>query len=147
MTAFCVPKTVDLFNINDYTEQEIILFIAYSLMKQNKRAAESVGDIEIIERCRFRTSDGSKCAVGFCIPDDRYREEFEINSAVSVFTIVYRINISYSRLKILEKFQKLHDQLKPDKWESSILESFSRYFRGITELKAAIDAGIAARAA
>lgn len=139
MDANFTPKTVDIFNINAFTLQEIILFIAYHLVRQNKAARDVEGF------CRFKVGD-MKCAVGFCIPDEKYEPKFENASQVTYFVNAVGIDVSSERLTVLLNFQAIHDQNRDTKlWKYLIIEQFSRYFDNPAELRAAINAGIAGR--
>ena len=136
-----VPKTVDIFAINTFTLREIILFIAYHLVRQNKAARNYEGF------CQFKIGDGTKCAVGFCIPNERYQPKFESDSVVSSFVKIFGIDITPDRLDVLIAFQAIHDQNRDTKmWKYLIIEKFQSYFDDLSELKEAIKAGIAARA-
>jgi hypothetical protein len=51
--------------------QEIFDTVARHIIKQGKPAVNEYGD------CKYRTADGSMCAVGVLIPDDVYTEDME----------------------------------------------------------------------
>lgn len=51
--------------------QEIFTFVIESLKAQGKRAIDTDG------KCRLRGEGGTKCAVGFLIPDSEYSPELD----------------------------------------------------------------------
>lgn len=59
-------------------------------------------------RCRYRTSDGRKCAVGRHIPDDKYNINIE---SYPIREVMERLPIEIQELgdKFLLKMQGLHD--------------------------------------
>ena len=53
------------------SKQEIFIFVLESLKAQGKQAIGPNG------HCRLRGEDGTKCALGFLIPDAEYSPEFD----------------------------------------------------------------------
>ena len=110
-------KTVDIFKINNYSLQEVIEFVAYNMIKQNQQAAvfTRFGDVS---SCHLRFN-GKKCALGWCIPDDKYSPDMEENSEVSTFMDEYKIHPSNDVTNLLTSLQTLHDEQRPYYWDNS----------------------------
>lgn len=53
------------------TQQETFDFVVGAIVAQGGPSCNDMG------YCRYRTSDGRKCAAGHCIPDEVYNPEFE----------------------------------------------------------------------
>lgn len=58
------------------TKQAIFNKAVNGLLKQKKPAVNKDGD------CKYKTASGLKCAVGFSIPDDKYKKSFEGEQAI-----------------------------------------------------------------
>ena len=56
------------------TKQELFDFVIPKLREQGK---QSLGASNDAEYCRYRGDDGSMCAIGLCIPEDKYSPDFE----------------------------------------------------------------------
>lgn len=74
------------------------------LLTQKERAIDESGD------CRYRTSNGLKCAVGCLIPDENYSINFEGRK------------VSFFMLNEILNFEKIEEKL--DKWEKHHLLDF-----------------------
>ncbi len=80
--------------------------------------------------CRYRGSNGSKCAIGCLIPDDKYSKDIE---GVSVLTLVNRyystgIWIKQNLLvssEILSELQRCHDIIGKTSFSIHIKEGLS----------------------
>jgi hypothetical protein len=59
------------------TKREVFDIVKNHLLTQNKRSVDEYG------RCMYRAPDGSKCAIGCLIPDERYKPELEKLAAYS----------------------------------------------------------------
>lgn len=101
------------------------------LLSQNKRAVSKDGD------CLYRAPDGSKCAIGCLIPDDKYSPEFEHKSAARG---IYRYGLGiksqpevYNLGKVLatlgftsedehfiSQLQSIHDRHAVESWRESL---------------------------
>lgn len=60
------------------TKQSIFNKAVNGLFKQKKPAVNTKGD------CQFKTASGLKCAVGFAIPEDKYKKNLEDEPAIDV---------------------------------------------------------------
>ena len=137
-------KEVSIMNLFNFSEQEIFDFVAFNLIKQSKLSAikeisEDHGGQELI-KCKYRSEDGCKCAVGFLIPDNVYSPEFEDNGIPSILS---KLKVeSFNNNELLAKLQMLHDSIpmgaKPIMWfeELKIFASANDYIRfNFTHLK------------
>ena len=59
------------------THQEIFDFVWTKLYEQGEQSTDDF-------RCKYRTLDGLKCAVGHLIPDDLYEEAMEGHSVITI---------------------------------------------------------------
>lgn len=75
-------------------------------------------------RCRYRTEDGLKCAIGYCIPNKDYQPSMEGESARGMAD---RLGICYPQSSIMEKLQAAHDLAD----ESNFVEDFKERARSI----------------
>lgn len=91
------------------TKQAIFNKAVNGLLKQKAPAI-------IKDRCVFKTADGLKCAIGFAIPDERYKKSFEGQEAWRVLANIGVINpdnftkaqfISWTNF--LQSLQDAHD--------------------------------------
>ena len=103
-------------------QQEIFDTVVRHLAKQGKPAMNAVG------KCLYRGPDGTKCAVGFLIPDDIYVPEMDQGSLGMLLGVVeliskfktlpdfFRINTS-----LLSELQAVHDHQPQDAWNRNDL--------------------------
>ena len=71
--------------------------------------------------CAYRGADGSMCAVGCLINDDRYTSDLEHRSVphgpvIKAIESSLGIEINYGCVRMLEMWQKYHDQLSYYRW-------------------------------
>jgi hypothetical protein len=65
------PTLLSFLN-GTHSFEEVVAFIDEQMELQGKPAIEgTIGDTD--GRCYYRTSDGSKCAIGHLIPDEEYQ--------------------------------------------------------------------------
>jgi hypothetical protein len=89
----------------ELTLQQIFDTSTAALLAQGKPALEN-------GRCRYRTADGCKCAVGHLIPDDRYDPAMDFDAGLHVGNSMIRdaVGIDYDeRLRLLAQLQATHD--------------------------------------
>lgn len=67
----------------DQTMQHIFDTVVPLLIQQGKCSVQMDSDFDD-PICMYRASDGSKCAIGWLIADDRYSQEFESHGVVDV---------------------------------------------------------------
>lgn len=100
------------------THQEIFDISTTALLKQGKAAFEPYFG------CRYRTTDGLKCAVGHLIPDDAYVPEMEgngVDGAAETFPAAFaNLETNAETLDLLRRLQGAHDlhltNEDPDRW-------------------------------
>ena len=110
---------------------ETIEFVRDKLLAQNCKSLNSEG------ACRFRGDNGTKCALGWIIPDYLYRKKLE-NFPTGYLLLpsearedcVKKAQKRISKMgigfKLGLKLQEIHDSDKPENWEfrfSSLIES------------------------
>lgn len=97
-----------------------ILFdvMANHLMTQRRASFD-----EIFRMCMYRSPDGLKCAVGVLIDDQEYTIDLEGNEVDRILGN----DVSQSKLRILQHFQRIHDVHEPSEWEAEIRHLASAY--------------------
>lgn len=90
-------------NIVTYkTRQEIVDIAVAGIVKQGE-LARSGGE------CRYRMSNGCKCAIGWNIPDNKYSPKMEMESLINLLPVA---NISPNDCAFSFKLQGIHDEAK-----------------------------------
>ena len=108
---------ITLKTLEQATAQEVFDQVATHLLTQNKKSAEalSVG----IAGCRYRSSDGLKCAAGCLIGDDEYSLDMETRS----WRYLIHINLVPDKHSdLICQLQSIHDDIKVDAWREKLLE-------------------------
>jgi hypothetical protein len=109
------------------TKQETFDTVVGHLRKQGRKA---VGPYA--KGCRYRTSEGLKCAAGVLIPDDEYTRHME-GSPVAVYTDgnktpAYRCMERHGHdVTLVTELQQIHDCRDPGDWESDFRALASRF--------------------
>lgn len=108
-----------------FTKQEIINKVVEHFRQQKALAwDDSQG------HCRYRTTDGRKCAVGALIPDALYREDFEEKS-IKLFKLYFdgdSIPFYAKDVLLLNKLQEAHDNIATEDLQSPPEEQVSHFF-------------------
>jgi hypothetical protein len=99
------------------TKQEIFDTVAIHLIKQGKK---SVGDDG---KCKFRTPEGLKCAVGCLIPDEVYDPSMEDESVESLIYAHDALDFLNPNALFLLKLQSAHDRepLEDQTWMDAVI--------------------------
>jgi hypothetical protein len=117
-----------MFDANAATAQEVFDYVIGQLVCQGGRSVSASGT-----DCRYRGSDGRKCAVGFLIPDELYVWRMEGDS-ISGLCGHFPDLCAKSGIKkhndILNGLQHMHDSLST--WQNQ--DSFSHKTRRIADL-------------
>ncbi len=92
----------------DKSPQAVFDKIVAHLRQQNARSISGVGD------CMYRGEGGRMCAVGCLIPDDVYRPGLE----GALDDIEFFNGWPDETYTLLGRMQIIHDQTKPEDWES-----------------------------
>ena len=117
-----------MFDSSIASEQEVFDYVIGQLVRQGGRSVSASG-----EDCRYRGSDGSKCAVGFLIPDELYVWRMEGDSLSGLcdhFPDVCAKAGIKKHNDILKCLQHMHDS--PSTWKSQ--DNFVRRARRIADL-------------
>ena len=111
--------------------QDVFDVIAWNLLRQNARAREVHGDRSY---CRYRASDGRRCAIGFILPDEVYHHTLEGLAARDLAHQLINTNFGhdfakllYRDLDMLTALQKMHDRSPPAWWAVELSMIARRY--------------------
>lgn len=110
--------------------QEIFDTVVTNLLKQGKRSfgpykpnAYRYAECNLISVCLYRSPDGSKCAVGWLIPDELYVPQLE-NMMVptngeenDVSHVLTKAGISKDDFYFLYRLQRVHDSCDVENWD------------------------------
>lgn len=128
---------ITLSNVNKFSLDEIIQFVARHLILQNARSYD--------QDCMYRSEKGLACAVGCLVSDEEYDPEMEgINISGAIFA---KFNIEALRQSLLGSLQVVHDSIMPYQWHSELMSVCHRYSLDTAALKAVIDAATSERQA
>lgn len=78
---------------------------------------------ELVDECRYRGDNGTACAVGCLIPDEKYDPSIEGDTVYDLS----RDLIPDQLIGLLEALQLLHDTYDPDQWERQFYWLAKRY--------------------
>ena len=98
------------------TDQTMFDTVVAHLLTQNKRSMDYEGT------CRYRSDDGTKCAIGCLISDDMYEEGLEGNGVRELLASDFKFS-SYLQqfdLKLLIALQLTHDCRSPLEWYTEL---------------------------
>lgn len=103
-----------IHNLDNFTNSEIIDYVAGKLKEQGCKSLSEEG------RCAYRGENGTKCAVGFLIPEESYRLKFD-----TLENNGWRKLISYGFVKsngeekdeLIRELQIIHDGSLPENWD------------------------------
>lgn len=110
--------------------QEVFDTVCKHLVKQGRRAVNlSHG------QCKYRASNGDKCAVGVLIPDDRYRLDME---GMTLGVIKFELECAVPAFRVDKNFlgalQRVHDFA--DSWDEGggLSARGIRCLRGVADM-------------
>lgn len=125
--------TIKLSNIHEFTDQEVFDYVTEQLLIQNKRSSTTT-------KCFYRSSDGSKCAVGLLMMDD-YQKEFDYckrdqniegqmvwNSMPLIRILKDFYPNAVPRFRLLNVLQYIHDYFEPEEWQIIFSETRKELF-------------------
>lgn len=107
------------------TDQELFDRVAEHLLTQGKQAKQGT-------TCVYRAPDGSKCAIGCLIPDEKYIPEFEdVNFSdnsdptdweeyKALLDLAKATGTTERQFSLARELQQCHDQSKPDEWRERL---------------------------
>lgn len=100
--------------------QRLVNFIGAAMAAQGRKASTPS------QGCSYRTEDGLKCAVGQCIPDERYHSTME---GATVSRLKERDLLPESlqpHVSMLERIQGLHDGLRDQDFKEEFIAGLKR---------------------
>lgn len=105
-------------------DKEIFEVVSKHLLTQNKRAMITLRGYT---NCAYRANDGTKCAIGCLIPDEKYSLDLENHNVwddrvvqVLVECGVDNLAMYSSTWKLLKQLQWLHDNVRPVEWSEQL---------------------------
>lgn len=98
--------------------QEIFDTVASHLLHQNKQCKGEDG------YCKYRNSEGLKCAIGALIPEDKYSLKMEEEPITCVMEGVLDW---FTHHNLLMDLQKCHDTLDPKDWKSELYQISAKH--------------------
>lgn len=113
------------------TRQELFTQIETHLINQNERSHDST-----LRFCRYRDSNGRKCAIGAAIDDEHYSEEFEgielgtdihefegdESKRLALIAALEKSGVNSADFGMLARLQKVHDNHAIDSWSEKLRE-------------------------
>ena len=106
------------------TNQEIFDTAVTHLRKQNRKS------IDETKNCLYRGPDGTKCAVGCFIPDDKYSSRMEgesIDTLGKEYLFIRNLFSAEQICMLLSDIQTIHDLSSVVDWESEFDELATSY--------------------
>lgn len=111
------------------TRQELFN-TAYNGLKSQKFMKSIKGPI-----CRYRDDNGRKCAIGWCIPDDKYDITFDepVDASINISIqtrpdIREAAGISWENVEFARQLQMRHDQaMSPEHMKKMLIEFAKSY--------------------
>ena len=94
------------------TPQEIFDYVIPKMLKQGVLSVSTDKHNQV--SCLYRKNKATHCAIGWIIPDEFYREEFEGKAIVQLIEAGYLKDLpafTFENLTFLEDFQEAHDSL------------------------------------
>lgn len=107
------------------TKKEIFEKVRTHLLAQNEKSY--MKDVAY-SKCRYRTDDGLKCAIGCLIPNEKYDFKFETTSFIELFLNQLKFLLPEDLeepdgVMFLRNLQVIHDAYSPSEWTDR-LEKF-----------------------
>jgi hypothetical protein len=102
------------------TEQEVFDIVATGLLRQGRQSVESNPRNRVIPlQCLYRGADGCKCAAGMLIPDEHYRDDFEIRAWEDLAAAGV---VPDQHTQLIQDLQNIHDTRKPHYWREELIQ-------------------------
>lgn len=93
------------------TKQETFDIVVKNLRRQNAQSEEDGS-------CMYRGPNGLRCAAGWLIPDDKYKEDFEGCSVNSINVELDEVILGEGHdLFLARELQNVHDNNDVEYWE------------------------------
>jgi hypothetical protein len=98
---------------------------ALHLLIQNKQSVNEDG------MCRYRSSEGTSCAIGCFITDSQYKRiQFKIEGD-SIWSVSQRYlmdkGLTSAQRDLLTRLQCIHDNKEPEQWLDNFIDLGTRY--------------------
>jgi hypothetical protein len=102
-------------------KQEVFDIVSNHLLTQMKRSSVAFQTPQKYnhENCKYRTSDGLKCAAGILIPDDQYDPKME---GKSWHDLVSEGLVEDKFAFTIYELQGIHDWTKPEDWKIALIQ-------------------------
>jgi hypothetical protein len=109
---------ITLANLPQASAQEVFDQVKNHLLKQGGRSVDA-------EKCRYRSSNGMKCAAGCLIGDKEYDAAIEYCSWD--FLVFYKFFAPDSHNELISDLQKVHDNVTVPEWEEALKKVAQKY--------------------
>lgn len=112
-------NNITLWNLNEYSLQDIFDKVATHLLTQNKKSQDYfdlTGKLYCTYRNLLEDNTILKCAIGCLVPDDKYNESFEGKYVVSLIDYL-NLNIDTNKKDLLIHLQIVHDSRSVKDWK------------------------------
>lgn len=94
------------------TVQEVFDKVTKHLLEQNHKS-------EFDGSCRYRSPDGTMCAIGCLITDEEYSEYMEDTDVESLMNLGMLLHLK-SHVELLRELQFVHDICYVNDWETEL---------------------------
>ena len=106
---------ITLSNIHQFTDEEVFDYVTEQLLIQNKRSGTAT-------KCYYRSSDGSKCAVGLLM-DEYHTSFYYCEEAIDI-----NGNIVWSSMPLVHILDRFYPNASPRYHLLTVLQVFHDYF-------------------
>lgn len=114
------------------SNQEVFNTVAEHLLRQGAKSGVPSSFCGMNRfSCRYRAPDGKRCAIGICVPDDVYSENWE---NTTIRTVAKDDPLRYAKVfgtevssDLLEQLQECHDEFAVEAWPTR-LRTLARYY-------------------
>lgn len=106
--------TVD--NLDQATAQNVFETIARHLLAQNKQSRNNEG------LCCYRGEEGSMCAAGVLIPNEKYDPKMDNVKSTAWCFIADRYSFSRNHDGLIGGLQYIHDGWAPYEWPEKLID-------------------------
>lgn len=122
-------NNITLWNINDYSLQEIFDAVATHLLTQKEKShdyLEPDGKLNCTYKSVSDNGTVLHCAVGCLIPEDKYDASFEGRYITALLSYL-DLAISRNKIDLLIHLQVIHDTTLVSEWYSSLIDIATLY--------------------
>ena len=113
------PREINTSNLDTATAQEVFDHISFFLLKQGRKSGyhDSAGF-----ECAYRGDNGTKCAAGCIVEDEKYDSAMEGKSWFNDYnddTVTDKFGITHSHGKLITSMQIIHDSAEVEEWSDN----------------------------